>query len=129
MRSLRRCARNIFNHRSRRPKLFERRLRTRCCSQFCHRHCSANNTCAQHSLHVVVAQPSTEPVQSGPMSRNECKQHACEEATSLFHARNEIAQPPIPVPVDGLYVLITETGEQWVLEHLLDDPDGCMQPP
>jgi hypothetical protein len=76
---------------------------------------------------VLQPQPAAEPVQPGNMSREECKQHAYEEATTLFHARNEVARPPKPVPVDGFYVLITETDEQWVPKSLLDDPDGCMQ--
>ena len=76
----------------------------------------------------LVAGPSTELVQPSPMSREECKQHAYEEARTLFQTRNETAQPPEPMPaVNGLYVLITETEEQWVPNSLLDDPDGCMQ--
>jgi len=60
------------------------------------------------------------------MSREECRQHAYEEATRLFQERIENSQPPVPVPVDGLYVLITETEEEWVPKHLVDDPDACM---
>ena len=61
------------------------------------------------------------------MSREECKQQAYEEATTLFNAHNEIATPPEPVPVNGLFILITETDEQWVPNNLLDEPDACMQ--
>ena len=32
-----------------------------------------------------------------------------------------------PCSVNGLYILITETDEQWVPKELLDDPDACMQ--
>jgi len=60
------------------------------------------------------------------MSREECRQHAYEEATRLFQERIENSQPPVPVPVDGLYVLITETEEEWVPKHLVDDPDAYM---
>ena len=50
-----------------------------------------------------------------------------EEATTLFNAQNEIATPPEPVSVNGLFILITETDEQWVPKNLLDDLDACMQ--
>ena len=76
---------------------------------------------------VLHAAPLLEPVQPRPISREECKQQAHEEATTLFNAHNEIATPPEPVPVNGLYILITETDEQWVPKDLLDDPDACMQ--
>lgn len=78
-------------------------------------------------LQPVVPQSSSELVQHGILSRDECKQRAYEEATTLFQAHNELGQPPVPMPVDGLYILISETEGEWVPKHLLDDPDGCMQ--
>jgi hypothetical protein len=80
--------------------------------------------------HVLHAQPSHEDVshvQHRPLSREDCKQQAHEEATTLFNAHNEIINPPDVVPVHGLYILIMETDEQWMPKELLDDPDACMQ--
>ena len=50
-----------------------------------------------------------------------------EEAMTLFNASTKIASPPGPVPVNGLYILITEIDEQWVPKKLLDNSDACMQ--
>ena len=61
---------------------------------------------------VLHAQPLLEPVQPWPISRKKCKQQAHKEATTLFNAHNEIATPPEPIPVNGLYILITEIDEQ-----------------
>ena len=87
--------------------------------------------CVQPSHEDVIhAQHLLELVQPRFLSREECKQQAHEEATILFNLHNvynEIGSPPEPIPVNGLYILITETGEQWVSKDLLDDPDACMQ--
>lgn len=81
----------------------------------------------EDALEVFHAQPSTAPIQPLSLSREDCKQKAYEEATALFMSQSVSTQPPEPVPVDGLYVLITETDEQWVPMRLLDEPDACMQ--
>jgi hypothetical protein len=66
------------------------------------------------ALCVPQVQPSTIPIQPPPLSREDCKQQAYEEATTLFLSHTGSLQPPEPVHVDGLYVLITQTEPEWV---------------
>lgn len=75
----------------------------------------------------TVLRPRIEALPRGPLTREECEQQAYEEATNIYNAQNVAPPPPATVPVNGLYVLIQETDEQWVPKRLLEDPDACMQ--
>lgn len=76
---------------------------------------------------VLHAEPLPEHVQPRPLSREECKEQTYEEATTMFHAHIKVGSPPKAVLVNGLYVLIMESDEQWVPKKLLDNPDACME--
>ena len=81
----------------------------------------------EHVLHAQSSHEVVVHVQHRPLSREECKQQAHEEAMTLFNAHNEIASPPELVPVHPLYILITGTNKEWVPKELLDDPNACMR--
>ena len=102
-------------------------------------HPSADTVHQSVHVHDIVLQPEVQReevlhaklvpvnVQPRPVSREECKQRAYAEATTMFEAQTKVASPPKPIPVNGLYVLIMETADQWVPRKLVDDPDACMQ--
>ena len=73
--------------------------------------------------HRDVLQSATTP----PTSRQEVERQAWAEATRLFHPQNQSANPPPHQPINGLYILIAETDEQWAPRELLNDPHECMQ--
>ena len=72
--------------------------------------------------HVHVLQPP-----SSTLSREEVEEQAWSNATQLFEQVKDIEVPPPQVDINGLYILITETGYKWVPKELVDDPDACMQ--
>lgn len=62
-----------------------------------------------------------------PLSREEVERQAVAEATTLFQAKDAGASPPPHVDINGLYILISETDDQWTPRELLKDPQECMQ--
>lgn len=73
--------------------------------------------------HMDVLQFATTP----PKSRQEVERQAWAEATRLFHPKNQSGSPPPHQPINGLYILIVETDDQWAPRELLNDPHEYMQ--
>ena len=62
-----------------------------------------------------------------PMTRQDIERNAWAEAARLFRLATVIPSPPPHVNINGLYVLIAKTDDQWAPKKLLKDPDACMQ--
>ena len=62
-----------------------------------------------------------------PITRQDIERNAWAEAARLFRLATVIPSPPPHVNINGLYVLIAKTDDQWAPKKLLKDPDACMQ--
>lgn len=76
---------------------------------------------------VVKHTPVLRAVSTLPKSREEVEREAWAEAARLYHPKGVSASPPPHVPINGLYILIAETDDQWAPRELLNDPHECMQ--
>ena len=72
--------------------------------------------------HIYVLQ-----LLSSTLSREEIEEQAWSNATQRFDQVRDIEVPPPQVDINGLYIIIIETSDKWVLKELVDDLDACMQ--